>query len=49
MNIDEVTLNFNPTSLLALDVVLALIMFGIALAVKVEDFKAVVRMPKAIT
>jgi BASS family bile acid:Na+ symporter len=49
VNIDEVTLNFNPTSLLALDVVLALIMFGIALAVKVEDFKAVLRMPKAIT
>ena len=49
MIIDEVTLNFNPTSLLALDVVLALIMFGIALAVKVDDFKAVLRMPKAIT
>jgi BASS family bile acid:Na+ symporter len=49
VNIDEVTLNFNPTSLLALDVVLALIMFGIALAVKVDDFKAVLRMPKAIT
>ena len=49
MNIDEVTLNFNPTSLLALDVVLSLIMFGIALAVKVDDFRAVLRMPKAIT
>lgn len=49
MNIDDVVLNFNPTSLLALDIVLALIMFGIALAVKVEDFKAVITMPKAIT
>jgi BASS family bile acid:Na+ symporter len=49
VNIDEVTLNFNPASLLALDAVLALIMFGIALAVKVDDFKAVLRMPKAIT
>lgn len=49
MDIDEVILNFNPTSLLALDIVLALIMFGIALAVKVNDFKAVVTMPKAIT
>lgn len=48
MNIDEVVLNFNPTSLLALDIVLALIMFGIALAVKVDDFTAVVTMPKAI-
>ncbi len=49
MNIDDVVLNFNPTSLLALDIVLALIMFGIALAVKVDDFKAVITMPKAIT
>ena len=49
MNIDEAVLNFNPTSLLALDIVLALIMFGIALAVKVDDFKAVLTMPKAIT
>lgn len=49
MNIDEVTLNFSPTSLLALDLVLALIMFGIALAVKVQDFTAVLKMPKAIT
>ena len=49
MDIDEVILNFNPTSLLALDIVLALIMFGIALAVKVDDFKAVLTMPKAIT
>jgi BASS family bile acid:Na+ symporter len=48
VNIDEVILNFNPTSLLALDIVLALIMFGIALAVKVADFKAVLTMPKAI-
>lgn len=48
MNIDEVTLNFNPTSLLALDLVLAFIMFGIALAVKVEDFSAVLTMPKAV-
>lgn len=49
MNIDDITLNFNPASLLALDLVLALIMFGIALAVKVDDFKAVVKMPKPIT
>ena len=49
MNIDEVVLNFNPASLLALDVVLALIMFGIALAVKFDDFRGVLRMPKAMT
>ncbi len=48
MNIDEATLNFNPLSLLALDIVLALIMFGIALGVKVDDFRGVLRMPKAM-
>lgn len=48
MSIDEATLNFNPASLLALDIVLALIMFGIALAVKTQDFRAVLKMPKPI-
>ena len=47
--IDDIKLNFNPASLLTLDIVIALIMFGIALAIKVADFKAVLTMPKAIS
>ena len=46
MNPDEVLLNFNPGSLTLLNVVLALIMFGIALDTTVDDFKIVMRKPK---
>ncbi|QTX03882.1 bile acid:sodium symporter family protein [Agromyces archimandritae] len=48
MNIDEVMLNFTPGSLVALNVVLGLIMFGIALDTSVDDFKAVLKAPKAM-
>jgi BASS family bile acid:Na+ symporter len=46
MNIDDVVLNFTPGTLLILNVVLGLIMFGIALDTSVEDFKVVARKPK---
>ena len=46
MNPDDVVLNFNPQTLLLLNVVLGLIMFGIALDTTVDDFKAVARKPK---
>lgn len=47
MNIDDVLLNFSPASLIALNIVLGLIMFGIAIDTNVDDFKAVRRAPKA--
>ncbi len=46
MNPDDVILNFNPGTLVILNVVLGLIMFGIALDTTVEDFKVVARKPK---
>ncbi|WP_345801836.1 bile acid:sodium symporter family protein [Microbacterium sp. AZCO] len=46
MNIDDVTLNFTPSTLILLDVVLALIMLGIALDTSPEDFRVVARKPK---
>ncbi|BDZ53921.1 bile acid:sodium symporter family protein [Agromyces marinus] len=48
MNIDDVVLNFAPGSLIALNVVLGLIMFGIALDTSPSDFRAVARAPKAM-
>ncbi|MGW0040376.1 bile acid:sodium symporter family protein [Rhodococcus sp. NPDC003348] len=48
MPIDDVVLNFNPTSLTLLNVVLAAIMFGIALDTTVDDFRAALRMPRAM-
>lgn len=46
MNPDTVILNFTPGSLILLNVVLGLIMFGIALDVAPRDFKVVLKHPK---
>src|SRR6478735_1150334 len=46
--VDEVRLNFNPASLIALNAVLGFLMFGIALDTRVADFKRVARMPVAM-
>lgn len=48
MNIDDVVLNFTPGSMVALNIVLGFIMFGIALDTAPSDFKAVLKAPKAM-
>ena len=37
--IDQVQLHFNPVTLGALNFVLALVMFGVAIDLRVEDFR----------
>lgn len=46
--IDQVQLNFNPQAQIGLNIVLALVMFGIALDLKVADFRAALRTPRAL-
>ena len=46
--IDEVRLAFNPHTLTLLNAVLGLVMFGVALELRVEDFKIALRTPKAL-
>ena len=46
VDIDEVVLNFTPGTLVILNVVLGLIMFGIALDTAPSDFRVVLRHPK---
>ena len=41
MSVDEITLHFSPAGLTVLNVVLALVMFGVALDMRVEDFRRV--------
>lgn len=48
MGIDQVQLNFNPTSLTIMNVAIALIMFGVALDLRVADFKRTFSNPKPI-
>ncbi len=47
-DIDSASLNTSDGMLLLLSAVIAVIMFGIALEMKVSDFRAVARMPKAM-
>jgi len=46
--IDLVRLNFNPQAQLALSLVLALVMFGIALDLHLDDFKQALARPRAL-
>lgn len=46
MNVDEIVLNFNESSIIILNVVIGLIMLGIALDTTPNDFKVVAKHPK---
>jgi BASS family bile acid:Na+ symporter len=46
VDVDAAQVQFSPESLMALNAVLCLIMFGIALDIRVSDFRRVVRTPK---
>ncbi|AWV91050.1 bile acid:sodium symporter family protein [Bradymonas sediminis] len=46
-SIDAISLNFDPGSLLALNLILGFIMFGIALSLRVSDFREVAKRPRA--
>jgi BASS family bile acid:Na+ symporter len=45
--IDQVRLNFNPQGLLIINAAIGLMMFGVALDLKLDDFKRVAVAPKA--
>tara|TARA_R110002073_G_scaffold40547_1_gene114861 strand:+ start:64946 stop:65875 length:930 start_codon:yes stop_codon:yes gene_type:complete len=46
--LDTIKINFNDNELWAVNVILALIMFGVALGIKVEDFKRLLNSPKIV-
>src|SRR5574340_85496 len=47
-DIDTVRLNFNPGTLLLLNVVLGFVMFGVSLELKPDDFRRALRTPRAL-
>jgi bile acid:Na+ symporter, BASS family len=47
-DIDLVRLNFNPQTLLLLNLVLGLVMYGVSLELKAEDFRAALATPRAL-
>ncbi len=46
--IDQVQLHFNPATLAGLNIILGLVMFGIALDLRLEDFRVALRSPKGL-
>lgn len=48
MDLDSVKLNFDANGLMVLNISLAVVMFGVALGIKVSDFKALLGKPKLI-
>ena len=44
--IDEIKLAFNPQNLLALNIILGVLMFGVALDIRVADFVRIARDPR---
>ncbi len=45
--LDDVKLNFSPGSLVVMNIILAFVMFGIALRMNITEFKDVIRKPKS--
>ncbi len=48
INLDDIVLNFNKDTLAILNISLAIIMYGVALDLRVEDFVSLVKKPKSL-
>ena len=46
INIDDIKINFDASGLWVLNIAIAIIMFGVALAITVDDFKRLLKNPK---
>jgi bile acid:Na+ symporter, BASS family len=46
--IDQAQLHFNPATLAALNIILGLVMFGIALDLRLDDFRVALKSPKGL-
>lgn len=45
--LDQIRLNFSPASLFSLNIAIAVVMFGVALEIKIEHFKELIKNPKS--
>jgi BASS family bile acid:Na+ symporter len=46
--LDNVQINFDSSGLLVLNIALAVVMFGVALSITIDDFKHILRQPKLV-
>ena len=48
INIDDIKINFDTSGLLVLNIAIAIIMFGVALGITIDDFKRLFKNPKIV-
>ena len=48
INIDDIKINFDASGLWVLNIAIAIIKFGVALAITVDDFKRLLKNPKIV-
>ena len=48
-DVDAIRISFDESSMVMLRIIIATILFGIALGTTIDDFKAAARRPKAIS
>nr|WP_298994057.1 bile acid:sodium symporter family protein [uncultured Polaribacter sp.] len=48
INIDDIKINFDTSGLWALNIAIAIIMFGVALGITIDDFKRLFKNPKIV-
>ena len=48
IDIDDIKINFDESGLWVLNIAIAIIMFGVALGISVEDFKRLFKNPKIV-
>lgn len=46
--LDNVKINFDSEGLWVLNIALAVVMFGVALGISINDFKAILKQPKLV-
>ena len=48
INIDDIKINFDSSGLWVLNIAIAIIMFGVALGITLDDFKRLLKNPKIV-
>jgi len=46
--LDNIKINFDSEGLWLLNIALAIVMFGVALGISIQDFKALLKQPKLV-
>ena len=48
LDIDAIQLNFDPGNLLMLNIILGIVMFGVAIDMRLSDFRTIISLPRSM-